>query len=144
MELSVMKLGSILTPGAITATPATTLGLVAGLMKAHNVGAVVIEEKQRPVGIITDRDLAMALGVNGHSIHSHAADVMTKHVLAIPEGTDFLTATRFMKERRVRRLPVVDADDKLVGMVTMDNLLSTLGRELANLTETIKDEIHVH
>jgi CBS domain-containing protein len=138
-----MKISSIFTPGVITATPATTLGLIAGLMKAHNVGAVVIEEQRRPVGIITDRDLALAFGVNGCSIHTHAGEVMTKHVLAIPEDTDFQTATQFMRKRRVRRLPVVDADDKLVGMVTMDNLLGTLGREMANLTETIKDEIHV-
>jgi len=139
-----MKLGSIVTPGVITATPATTLGLIAGLMKAHNVGAVVIEEHQRPVGIITDRDLAFAFGLHGSSIHTHAGDVMTKHVLAIPEETDFQTATQFMKERHVRRLPVVNADDKLIGMVTMDSLLSILGREMANLAESIKDEIHVH
>jgi CBS domain-containing protein len=139
----IMKIDSIYTPGAITATPATTLGLIAGMMKAHNVGAVVIQEEHRPVGIITDRDLAMAFGLHGRSIHTHASEVMTPHVLAIPQDTDILTATQFMRERRVRRLPVVDAEDKLVGMVTMDNLLSKLGREMANLTETIQDEIHV-
>ena len=138
-----MKIDTIYTPGAITATPTTTLGLVAGLMKAHNVGAVIIEEQMRPVGIITDRDLALAFGLHGHSIHTHASEVMNKHVLAIPHDTDFLTATQYMKERHVRRLPVVDTDDKLVGVVTMDNLLSILGREMANLTETIRDEIHV-
>jgi CBS domain-containing protein len=138
-----MSIESIVTPGAITATPATTLGLVAGLMKAHNVGAVVIEEQMRPVGIITDRDLALAFGLHGHSIHTRASEVMNTHVLAIPHDSDFLTATMTMRERRVRRLPVVDADDKLVGMVTLDNLLGVLGREMANLAEAIRDEVRV-
>ena len=138
-----MELGSLLTPAVISADPDAPLGLVAALMKDHNIGAVVIAEKRRPVGIVTDRDLALALGANGHSLHTPANEIMTRHVLAIPESTDLFTATRFLREKGVRRLPIVDADDRLVGMVTLDDLLVILGREMGNIAEGIRTEVHV-
>jgi len=69
--------------------------------------------------------------------------VMTHHVLAIPEDMSIYTATRFMREREVRRLPNVDKEDCLVGLVTLDDLLRFLGRELYNLGEGIKHEMEV-
>ncbi len=68
---------------------------------------------------------------------------MTRHVLAIPEDTGIYTASQFMRERQVRRLPVVDREDRLVGIVTLDDLLLFLGRELYNLAEGIKHEMEV-
>lgn len=138
-----MKLSSIFTRGVITAPPSATLGTVATLMFQHNVGAVVIEVDLRPVGILTDRDLAEALGFNRHTTDTPVQKAMTRHVLAISESTDLFTATQYMRERHVRRLPVVDANDRLVGIVTLDDLLGVLGREFANLAESIKDEVHV-
>jgi CBS domain-containing protein len=138
-----MKLNSVFTRGAITAPPSATLGAVAALMHAHNVGSVVVTEKDRPVGIVTDRDLAIALGVNRYAVDSPVERVMARHVLAIPGDTDLFTATQYLRESRVRRLPIVDADDRVVGMVTLDDLLGLLGREVRNLAESIADEVHV-
>jgi CBS domain-containing protein len=112
-------------------------------MQEHNVGTVVIVEDRRPVGIITDRDLALALGARDVSPQAQVQKVMTRHVLAIPEDTGIYTATKFMRERGVRRLPVVDGEDRLVGIVTLDDLLHFLGRELYNLAEGIKHEMEV-
>lgn len=138
-----MILGTLCTPGAITVTKSETLSTVAKVMKEHNIGAVLVEENRRPVGIVTDRDLALAIGAGGKSVYSEVQEVMTPHVLAMSEETDFLTATHMMRERKVRRLPIVDKQDRLVGMVTLDDLLRVLGRELANLAESIRDEVHV-
>lgn len=138
-----MKLSTAFTRGAVTAPPTASLGAVAAQMFRHNVGAVVIEEEMRPVGILTDRDLAEALGFNGHTTDTPVQKAMTRHVLAIPQDTDVFTATQYMRERHVRRLPVVDADDRVVGVVTLDDLLGVLGRELANLAEGIRTEVHV-
>jgi CBS domain-containing protein len=112
-------------------------------MQEHNVGAVVIVQNERPVGIITDRDLALALGVRGISRQSQVREVMTPHVLAIPADTSIYTATTFMRDRQVRRLPIVDKEDRLVGIVTLDDLLRFLGRELYNLAEGIQHEMVV-
>jgi CBS domain-containing protein len=136
-----MKLNDIFTRIVVTAHPDDTLATVARQMQGHNVGTVVIVEDQRPVGIITDRDLALALGAEGVSPCEPVQTVMSQHILAIPEGMGIYTATRFMRDRGVRRLPIVDREDHLVGLVSLDDLLRFLGRELANLAEGIEVEM---
>lgn len=138
-----MKLNDIFTREVVTADPEETLADVAQKMEEHNVGCVVIVKVQRPVGIVTDRDLALALGVKGLNRKTKVAEVMTQHVLAIPEEMGIYTATQFMREREVRRLPIVDREDRLVGMVTLDDLVRFLGQELYNLTEGIRHEMEV-
>ncbi len=138
-----MKLNDIFTRNVVTARPEETLAAVAIRMQEHNIGTVVIEENQRPVGIVTDRDLALALGARRVNPSTEVQNVMTRHVLAIPEDTGIYTATKFMREREVRRLPIVDREDRLVGIVTLDDLLRFLGREFYNLAEGIKHEAEV-
>ena len=138
-----MELSEIVTRSVVTARAEETLAAVAFRMQEHNVGTVVIVEDRRPVGIITDRDLALALGARDVSPQAQVQKVMTRHVLAIPEDTGIYTATKFMRERGVRRLPVVDREDRLVGIVTLDDLLRFLGRELYNLAEGIRHEMEV-
>jgi CBS domain-containing protein len=138
-----MKLNDLFTRNVVTAGPDEALAGIARRMQDHNVGTVVIVEAGRPVGIITDRDLALALGARGLSPQAPAREVMTRHVLAVPEDTDVFTATRFIQERKVRRLPVVDREDRLVGLVSLDDLLRWLARELSNLAEGIGPEVQV-
>jgi CBS domain-containing protein len=138
-----MKLNDLFTRNVVTAGPDEALAGVARRMQDHNVGTVVIVEAGRPVGIITDRDLALALGARGLSPQAPAREVMTRHVLAVPEDTGVFTATRFIQERKVRRLPVVDREDRLVGLVSLDDLLRWLARELSNLAEGIGPEVQV-
>ena len=138
-----MKLNDIFTRNVITAAPQDTLASVAASMQEHNVGTVVIVEDRRPVGIIIDRDLALALGAWGLGLKAPVREVMTRHVLAVPEDTDVFTATRFIQDRKVRRLPIVDREDRLVGLVSPDDLLRWLARELSNLAEGIGPEVQV-
>jgi CBS domain-containing protein len=138
-----MKLNDLFTRDVVTAGPDEALAGVARRMQDHNVGTVVIVEDARPVGIITDRDLALALGARGLSPQAPAREVMTRHVLAVPEDTGVFTATRFIQESNVRRLPVVDREDRLVGLVSLDDLLRWLARELSNLAEGIGPEVQV-
>jgi CBS-domain-containing membrane protein len=80
---------------------------------------------------------------HGLSLQTPAREIMTRHVIAIPDKADVLTATKFMRDCEVRRLPIVDEEDRLVGIVTLDDLLSRLGLELYNLAEGIKTEMEV-
>jgi CBS domain-containing protein len=138
-----MKLNDIFTRSVVAAEPEETLAAVARKMQEHNVGTVVIVEDRRPVGIVTDRDVAIALGARGDSPEIPVQKVMTRHVLAIPEDMGIQTATQFMREREVRRLPIVDKEDRLVGIVTLDDLLLFLVGELNNLAAGIKREMQV-
>ena len=138
-----MKLNDLFTRAVITAGPDEALAGIARRMQEHNVGTVVVVEDGRPVGIITDRDLALALGARGLSPQVPVREVMTRHVLAVPEDTGVFTATRFIQDRKVRRLPIVDGEDRLVGLVSLDDLLRWLARELSNLAEGIGPEVQV-
>jgi CBS domain-containing protein len=138
-----MKLNDLFTRNVVTAGPDEALAGIARRMQEHNVGTVVIVEGGRPVGIITDRDLALALGARRLSPDVPVREVMTRHVLAVPEDAGVFTATRFIQDSNVRRLPVVDREDRVVGVVSLDDLLRWLARELSNLAEGIGPEVHV-
>jgi CBS domain-containing protein len=135
-----MKLNDLFTRSVITAGPEEALAGIARRMQEYNVGTVVIVEAGRPVGIITDRDLALALGARGLSPRVPVREVMTRHVLAVPEDTGAFTATRFIQDRKARQLPVVDREDRLVGLVSLDDLLRRLAREQSNLAEGVGPE----
>ncbi len=138
-----MKLNDVFTRTVVTARPDDTLASVALRMKEHHVGTVVIVEDKRPAGIITDRDLALALGADGVGPQTQVQEVMTRRVLAIPEDATILTATQFIRECGVRRLPIVNKDDCVVGMVSLDDLLWLLARELSSLAEGVRNELKV-
>lgn len=127
----------------ISAGPTEPLSAVAQRMLEHNVGAVVIVERQKPVGIITDRDLALALGARGVATQAPVKSVMSTPVRTVPEGAGIFAATQCMRDVGVRRLAVVDNDGCLVGIVSMDDLLRLLGGELHNLAEGIHREVAV-
>jgi CBS domain-containing protein len=138
-----MKLSDLFTKKVITARPRDPLGAVAETMLEHNVGAVVVEENMRPVGMVTDRDLALALGAKGMTTNTPVEKIMSRHVLAVPEDTGVFTATKYIQDTGVRRLPIVDREDRLVGIVSLDDLMRCLAKELFNLAEGIESEMKV-
>jgi CBS domain-containing protein len=118
--------------------PETPALLVAQLMRKHHIGALVVveaQEKSRPVGIVTDRDLVLELMAEGlDPAVFTAGDIMTVDlVLATPE-MDAMEAVQLMKNHRLRRLVIVDDAGRLMGIVTMEDILELLTRELADLT----------
>jgi CBS domain-containing protein len=109
----------------VTTDPNESLAGVTRLMEAHNTGTVVVVENGRPVGIVTDRDLALELGVRGTSPQTPVARVMTTPVETIYEKEGIFAATKVMAVSKVRRLPIVDNDDRLVGIVAQDDLYTS-------------------
>ena len=119
-----MSLQSLGTRDAVTLSPRATVSEAARLMEDENVGSVVIVEDDKPVGIVTDRDLV--LKVLRHRLDPDAMQlvaIMRDHVVTAPEDLPLDEAAWRMREHAVRRLPVVDADGKLVGIVTLDDLV---------------------
>jgi CBS domain-containing protein len=127
----------------VTAAPGDSLASVARTMEQHNVGAVFIVENHRPVGVVTDRDLALALGAHGVPLQAPATRAMTSPPECIQMGEGAFQATQLMRERRIRRLAVVDDEGLLAGIVTLDDLLRLFSRELTNLVEAIGPEMQV-
>ncbi len=117
--------------------PETTALVAAQLMRRHHIGALVVveaAEKSRPVGIITDRDLVLALMAEAlDPALFTAGDIMSVDlVLANPE-MDAMDAVQLMRANRLRRLVIVDGEGRLTGIVTMEDILELLARELSSL-----------
>jgi CBS domain-containing protein len=132
--------GDVFATRLVTSGPTATLSSVAIQMRKHNVGTVVIVEGRKPVGIITDRDLALALGADGVAPEAAVESVMTTPVRTIPDGAGIFAATQCMRDAGVRRLPIVDEKGNLAGIVSLDDLMRLLGRELYNMAEGVWHE----
>ena len=131
------RLKDFATVSVAVAEPDTSALVAAQLMRKHHVGALIVvdaEEKTRPVGIITDRDLVLALMAEGLDPDVFTVgDIMSVElVLASPE-MDAMDAVQLMRTKRLRRLVIVDDAGRLVGIVTMEDILELLTRELADL-----------
>ena len=135
-----MSISELATRKLVTAAPKDSLTKVANLMERENVGAVVVTQENRPVGIVTDRDLTMAVCVHGTSPKEHVQSVMTCPVSTIGKDDGVYDATQKLMEQAVRRLPVIDENGDAIGLVSLDDLLLLLSRELQNMAEGIKVE----
>ncbi|MES2047693.1 MAG: CBS domain-containing protein [Pseudomonadota bacterium] len=117
--------------------PDTSALVVAQLMRKHHVGAMVVvdaEEKNRAVGIVSDRDLV--LGLIAEELDPKiftAGDMMSEHLVTASPEMDALDAIRLMNENKVRRLIIADQENRLVGIVTMEDLLQVLANGLTDL-----------
>lgn len=126
----------------VTAGPRDPLPDVARLMDRENVGSVVIVEEDRPVGIVTDRDVAMEVVARGEDPTLHSAvDVMTADPVTVDVGTGIFDVLRTMADENVRRVPAVNEDGTLAGIVTFDDFVILLGRELKLLGDIVESEI---
>lgn len=123
-----------------TATPETSVAEIARLMRDRHVGAVPILEGRRPVGIVTDRDIAVRVVAWGRPFDGPAGQIMSPDPVCAPVGSGLADAAQIMREHGVRRLPVVDASGDLVGLVALDDLLALFGEELASLAGAIGHE----
>ncbi|MDX1648720.1 MAG: CBS domain-containing protein, partial [Myxococcota bacterium] len=111
----------------------------AARMEKEGVGLLVVPDAEgRPEGVLTDRDLALALGASPPSAEPRrVADVATRPAIAVADDVSLEDAITRMRERRVRRLPVVDADERLVGVLSLDDLALLLAREIAGLGDVL-------
>ncbi len=123
----------------VSAAADTPVRELCGLMDTYEVGSVVIEDDGRPRGIVTDRDVAMALGAGDDLAGATAADVMNgdPFVMRADDGVGDLFGV--MAARSVRRMPVVE-DGELCGIVTLDDLVVLLEDELSDLSSIIRAE----
>jgi CBS domain-containing protein len=132
---------SLFEKDVVTASPEDTLAQVAKTLEQHKIGAIVVVDQHEPVGIVTDRDLALAVCVRGISPNEPVRRVMSSPVATLKHTQGVFEATRQMKQLTVRRLPVVDDDGKLVGLVSLDDLLLLLTSELGNLAVSVREEM---
>ncbi|HEX2233389.1 MAG TPA: CBS domain-containing protein [Thermoleophilaceae bacterium] len=121
-----MRISDVMTQGVVTAETADSLRRVGELMRDRNVGSVVILEHDRPVGVITDRDLALAVAADGVSAEDEAGPHASRPLVTGMVEMDIEEAVALMVQHRIRRLPVTDGEE-LAGIVTIDDLAVRAG-----------------
>ena len=112
----VMSSSVVSVDSSVTATDA------AKMMEDTGVGAVVILEKNTPIGIVTDRDFAIKITAHSYPIDTPVRRIMSSPLISIDPNSDLWEASDLMSTRNVRKLPVID-DDKVVGMITSSDLV---------------------
>lgn len=136
-----MNLGQQFRSKVVTVEPAAPLREAVARMQKENVGAVVAVRGKEIAGILTDRDVALALGSGKAAPETPVADIMTRKVITIWEDQGVFNATQYFLGHKIRRLPIVNRDNELVGIVTTDDLLALLGRELLNVAKVVEPSL---
>jgi CBS domain-containing protein len=127
-------LGRICTKPVVTASAQMTVDEAARTMRSKNVGALVVVNAGRPVGMLTDRDVAVEVVAKGMDPDTvRVGDVMGKKPVTIREDLGILDAAKVFAKTGVRRLPVVTKSGVLVGIIAVDDLIMLLGNEMGHV-----------
>ena len=117
-----MQIKEIMSPNPETATPRQTLRDAAEIMQRLDTGFVPVGDGDRLVGTITDRDIVVGGLARGKGPDATIDEVMSKDVLYCFDKQEVAEVARNMGERQIRRMPVVDDDKRLVGIVSLGDL----------------------
>ena len=123
-----------------TASRDASIRELARMMLDEELGDLVIAEDARPVGIVTDRDVALAVARYDDLSDLTAGDIMTPDPVTIHEDATAVDLPATMAEGRVRRIPVVDDDGRLVGIATLDDVVATVGEMLDDVATVIESQ----
>jgi len=115
------------------------------LMRTHHVGNVIVIERanggSRPLGILTDRDIVIELLAKDVDLATvSVGDVMSDDLHTVHEDAKLLDATKVMRTKGIRRLPVVNTQGSLVGILAVDDILGLIMEQLSDLVGLIVKE----
>jgi CBS domain-containing protein len=125
-----MNVRQIMTSDVECIEPTTTLKEAAQRMKTLDVGFLPVSEKDRLVGTVTDRDIAIRSVAEGHNVSkTKVSEIMTRDVFCCYDDQDVAECGRLMQEKEVRRMLVLDRDEKMIGVVSLGDIARTDGEE---------------
>jgi CBS domain-containing protein len=123
-----MKIEQLMSHPVRTCSESDMLNRAAQLMWEHDVGCIVVESNGRVQGVITDRDICMAGRFRGQPLWAiRVGEVMSRNVETVHPKDTVETAERLMRARKIRRLPVVDDSNVLVGLISLNDLARETG-----------------
>lgn len=138
-----MRVEQIMTKQASSCGPDDTLAQAAQLMWDHDCGCLPVcsgNAGNRVTGVITDRDICMSALFKGRPLHElHVSDAMSRQLQACRPGDSIADAEKTMSQARIRRLPVVDEQGALVGMISLADLAREAARENTAPTREISE-----
>jgi CBS domain-containing protein len=122
--------------------PDATCQEAASLMRDENIGSVVVAEDGEPLGVVTDRDLVVRVIAAGESADKLCLrDVMSGEPIFLGDVRELDQVIATMREEGIRRMPIVDEEGQIEGLVSLDDLLLLLAEQLGSLAEVVRKEI---
>jgi len=137
-----MSVGRICVRSVDTAELTDSVLTAAQRMHDRNVGTlVVVDKEQRPLGIVTDRDIVVRTVVeHGDPVKAAVWEIMSQLPQTVSEDTTTEEALAIMRSGPYRRLPVVNHDGHLVGIVSVDDVLNLLASEFGEIARLLRQE----
>jgi CBS domain-containing protein len=143
-----MKVKDVMTPNVRTCFVSDNLATATQLMWEHDCGcAPVLNEHARVVGMVTDRDICMAVFFQGAPLSEiKVSKVMSRQLFVCTSDDDLSAAERIMCEKKVRRLPVLDKQARLVGLLSLSDIARRADRDYAQgaVTQAVTDAQVAH
>jgi len=131
-----MKISDVMTPNPKTVGPTDSIQTAAQVMRDEDTGVVPVVEDGRVTGVVTDRDIVLRAVADG-DFQAKVEDVVSDDVITCTPEMSTSDAAELMSEHQIRRLPVVDADETLVGIVSLGDLAVKEGRD-ARMGDTLE------
>ncbi|MGA8707134.1 MAG: CBS domain-containing protein [Steroidobacteraceae bacterium] len=135
-----MQVKDVYTPEVVCCSRATDARAAACMMRQHHVGALVVvndvQTDRAPIGILTDRDLVIEVLAQGRDPKVTRVDALTRKPVVIAQESEEVEAVlERMRTHGIRRMPVVDHDGIVMGIVTLDDLLAMVADEANALVQ---------
>jgi CBS domain-containing protein len=125
-----------------TITPEKTVSEAVAVMAQHNIGALVVVEGGRPIGMLSERDVLWRIVHEARAPgDTQVSEVMTRDIITVRMSTQVSEAMRVMTARRVRHLPVLDRE-QLAGLVSIGDVTKWLTRDLESQVGDLETYIH--
>lgn len=125
---TVLKVDEVATKLVITADEKTTVEEIAKTMGRERIGSVVITSEGSPVGIFTERDLLTTFLAEERPLSTPVGEVASRPLMVVPSGSNIIETAFIMATNKIRRLPLVDENDELVGIVTARDLVEAYAK----------------
>jgi CBS domain-containing protein len=127
-----MKISEVMTRSVETVSPDQTAREAAQFMLRAEAGSIPVCEGERIVGMITDRDIAVRGVAEGRGPECRVRDLMSDGIICARDDEDVAEVAQRMSDKQVRRLPVLDANERIVGIVSLGDLSRETGGEAAH------------
>lgn len=135
-----MKVSYVMSKKVASVTPGTTLVTVGRIMSKKKISCVIVEGKNKVLGIISERDIVRRLAANGGELSGiKASQAMSSPVETLYSDTTLDRAVQLMTEKGYRRFPILNRSEKLIGVVTQSDVLRAFVREMEIAHEKMKD-----
>lgn len=140
-----MPIGELCIRQTVVTPRGTSVEDAAKLMREYHVGDLIVTDridgKRKPVGIVTDRDIVIEVVAQGiDPARLSVEDIMTGDLVTVREQEGLFETIRIMRAKGIRRVPVVDSDGALAGIVAVDDVIELLADELSQVAKVVLRE----